>query len=176
MITSTGQGAPAMIPVRRLVRSNVPRSGSASSAMNIVGTPESEVQRSASSTARTAWASNDSPGTTTHAPRHGRRNAQHHAEAVAEGHWHAYPIVLGVPQQLGGEATVIEDVPVRGRRTLRQPSCSRRVLNVDRVTWIQRRLPFGQAARINPFGPGEERLPSQSNTAISRRSGQSAHA
>src|SRR5215218_4522068 len=36
-ITSTGQGAPAMIPVRRLVRSNSPKRGCSSSAMNMVG-------------------------------------------------------------------------------------------------------------------------------------------
>ena len=38
-MTSTGQGEPAMIPVRRLDRSNRWKSGWASSAMNIVGTP-----------------------------------------------------------------------------------------------------------------------------------------
>ena len=39
LIVSTGQGAPAMIPVRRLVRSNWSKRGSSSTAMNIVGTP-----------------------------------------------------------------------------------------------------------------------------------------
>ena len=38
-ITSTGQGAPAMIPVRRLVRSSESKRGEDSMAMNIVGTP-----------------------------------------------------------------------------------------------------------------------------------------
>ena len=38
-ITSIGQGEPAMIPVRRLDRSNSPKRGWSSSAMNIVGTP-----------------------------------------------------------------------------------------------------------------------------------------
>jgi hypothetical protein len=38
-ITSTGHGEPAITPVRRLDRSWVAKSGSASSAMNIVGTP-----------------------------------------------------------------------------------------------------------------------------------------
>ena len=38
-MTSTGHGEPAMIPVRRLDRSNRWKSGWASSAMNIVGTP-----------------------------------------------------------------------------------------------------------------------------------------
>jgi hypothetical protein len=38
-MTSMGQGEPAMMPVRRLDRSKDARSGCASSAMNIVGTP-----------------------------------------------------------------------------------------------------------------------------------------
>jgi hypothetical protein len=67
-MTSTGQGEPAMIPVRRLVRSKLAKSGSFSSAMNIVGTPYSEVQRSAATAASTARGSNASLGTTMHAP------------------------------------------------------------------------------------------------------------
>ena len=39
LMTSTGQGAPAMIPVRRLERSKSPMRGCSSWAMNIVGTP-----------------------------------------------------------------------------------------------------------------------------------------
>ena len=38
-ITSTGHGEPAMMPVRRVDRSYVGKSASASSAMNMVGTP-----------------------------------------------------------------------------------------------------------------------------------------
>ena len=38
-MTSTGHGDPAMMPVRRLERSKWSKSGWASSAMNIVGTP-----------------------------------------------------------------------------------------------------------------------------------------
>ena len=67
-MTSTGHGAPAMIPVRRLERSKRSNAGSSSSAMNIVGTPYSDVQRSASTASRTAPGSNHSLGTTMHAP------------------------------------------------------------------------------------------------------------
>ena len=45
-ITSIGQGEPAMMPVRRLLRSNVSNCGWSSCAMNMVGTPNSAVQRS----------------------------------------------------------------------------------------------------------------------------------
>ena len=38
-ITSMGQGDPAMMPVRRLLRSNFAKSGWSSWAMNMVGTP-----------------------------------------------------------------------------------------------------------------------------------------
>ncbi len=38
-ITSIGQGEPAMMPVRRLLRSNFSKSGCPISAMNMVGTP-----------------------------------------------------------------------------------------------------------------------------------------
>ena len=38
-ITSMGQGAPAITPVRSEVRSNRANSGCSSSAMNMVGTP-----------------------------------------------------------------------------------------------------------------------------------------
>src|SRR5213596_1980786 len=46
-ISSTGQGAPAMMPVRSDETSVVAKAGSSSTARNIVGTPYSDVQRSA---------------------------------------------------------------------------------------------------------------------------------
>ena len=63
-ITSIGQGDPAMIPVRRVERSNEAKSGSASSAMNIVGTPCSAVQRSACTASSVLRGSNPSAGIT----------------------------------------------------------------------------------------------------------------
>ncbi len=47
-MTSTGHGEPAIMPVRSDDRSNEWKSGWASMAMNIVGTPSTLVQRSAS--------------------------------------------------------------------------------------------------------------------------------
>ncbi|CAM5364291.1 hypothetical protein SANTM175S_11065 [Streptomyces antimycoticus] len=67
-ITSTGQGDPAMIPVRSELRSKVAKSDRASSAMNMVGTPYSEVQRSRSTAARVATGSKVAAGMTTQAP------------------------------------------------------------------------------------------------------------
>ena len=68
LITSTGQGAPAMIPVRRLDRSKSPMRGCSSSAMNIVGTPYSDVQRSSSTARSVVTGSKLAPGTTRQAP------------------------------------------------------------------------------------------------------------
>src|SRR5881628_2070011 len=67
-ITSTGQGAPAMMPVRSEDRSNSANRGWSSSAMNIVGTPCNAVQRSSATAASVAAGSNDSPGNTIVAP------------------------------------------------------------------------------------------------------------
>jgi len=67
-ITSTGHGDPAITPVRRLDRSKSANPGCASSAMNIVGTPYSTVQRSCSIASSVAPGSKDGAGITTHAP------------------------------------------------------------------------------------------------------------
>ena len=67
-ITCSGQVEPAMMPVRRLVRSKLSKFGSSSSAMNIVGTPYSEVQRSAATAFRVASGSNAGAGITMVAP------------------------------------------------------------------------------------------------------------
>ncbi len=67
-ITSAGQGEPAMIPVRSEERSYAAKSGRFSSAMNMVGTPYSEVQRSCWTAASTAAGSKDGPGITMQAP------------------------------------------------------------------------------------------------------------
>ncbi len=67
-ITSAGQGAPAIIPVRRLERSNSAKSRCASMSMNIVGTPSTLVQRSRSIVRRVDVASNVRAGSTIAAP------------------------------------------------------------------------------------------------------------
>ena len=68
LITSTGHGEPAMIPVRSEDRSYEPKSARASSAMNIVGTPYSEVQRSSATAASVAAGSKPGAGMTMQAP------------------------------------------------------------------------------------------------------------
>ena len=67
-IVSIGHGEPAMIPVRRLVRSNSPNSGCSSSAMNIVGTPYRLVQRSSWTACSVITGSNAPFGITMQAP------------------------------------------------------------------------------------------------------------
>ena len=67
-MTSTGHGEPAMIPVRSDVRSNDAKPGWSSSAMNIVGTPKRDVQRSCSTARSVASASKAGAGITMHDP------------------------------------------------------------------------------------------------------------
>jgi len=67
-ISSTGQGAPDIMPVRSEVRLKVGKSGRASSATNMAGTPYTEVQRSLWMAWRVARASNVQFGKTTAAP------------------------------------------------------------------------------------------------------------
>jgi hypothetical protein len=67
-ITSTGHGAPAMIPVRSELRSCPAKPGSASSAMNIVGIPYRLVHRCRAHARSVAPGSNVSAGYTMHAP------------------------------------------------------------------------------------------------------------
>ena len=67
-ITAVGQGEPAMMPVRSDERSNSPKRGCPSSAMNMVGTPCSAVQRSFATASSTASGSNASPDRTLAAP------------------------------------------------------------------------------------------------------------
>jgi hypothetical protein len=67
-IVSIGQGEPAMMPVRRDDKSNSANRAWSSSAMNIVGTPCSAVQRSWATAASVATGSKTSPGKTIAAP------------------------------------------------------------------------------------------------------------
>ena len=63
-ITSTGQTAPAMIPVRRFDRSRSAKLGWFCMAMNMVGTPYTPVQRSASTASSVNPGSNPGAGMT----------------------------------------------------------------------------------------------------------------
>ena len=67
-MVSIGHGEPAMIPVRRLERSNDANSGCSSWAMNIVGTPKSDVQRSSWTARSVAPGSKAASGITMHEP------------------------------------------------------------------------------------------------------------
>ena len=67
-MVSTGHGEPAMMPVRSEVRSSSSTRGSASIAMNMVGTPYNEVQRSVATDRRVAAGSNPGAGMTIVAP------------------------------------------------------------------------------------------------------------
>ena len=94
-ITSIGQGEPAMIPVRRDLRLYFESSGGSSSAMNMVGTPWTAVQRSFSTVLGPSAASKGA------GQDHGRtvgntgHVAEDHAEAVVERDGDAEPVLFG---------------------------------------------------------------------------------
>ena len=67
-ITSVGQGAPAMMPVRRWEKSKLAKSGWPRAATNIVGTPYRVVHFSAETAASVVPGSNASAGKTMVAP------------------------------------------------------------------------------------------------------------
>ena len=67
-ITCSGHVDPAMIPVRRVLRSKLSKFGSSSSLMNIVGTPYSDVHPSAATAFSVASGSNPGAGITMVAP------------------------------------------------------------------------------------------------------------
>src|SRR5659263_114316 len=67
-ITSTGHGEPAMIPVRSEEKSYDANCSHPSSAMNMVGTPYSDVHRLACTVSNVATGSNEGAGITMQAP------------------------------------------------------------------------------------------------------------
>ena len=78
------------------------------------------------------------------AVRRAREVAQHHAEAVVEGHRDADAVPLRVLQRLADEEAVVEDVVVSERGPLREARRARGVLDVDRVVELERGLELMQ--------------------------------
>src|SRR6516162_1337632 len=136
-MTSIGQGLPAMMPVRRLDRSNLPNSGWSISAMNIVGTPCTAVQRSASSASSVQRIEALARIDHRRAVRQATEIADHHPEAVIERHRDAHPVVLGQLHRFADEKAVIENVVVAKRGTLWEPGSAAGELDIDRVVELQ---------------------------------------
>ena len=70
--------------------------------------------------------------------------AEHHAEAVVEGHRDADPVLLGVAAALANEEAVVEDVVVGQGGALGEAGGPAGVLDVDRVVKGQAGPPYGQ--------------------------------
>ena len=77
----------------------------------------------------------------------------HHAEAVVERHRHADAVVLRVAERLADEVAVVEDVVVRERGALGEAGRARRVLDVDRVVELERRLALRELAPSTTAAP-----------------------
>ena len=155
-MTSTGQGEPAMMPVRKLLRSKRANSGCSSMAMNIVG---HAVQAGASLGLHRLQRRHgiESFGRAHHAGAVGDAGevAQHHAEAMIIGHRNAQAIVGREAHGLADEIAVVQDVVVGQRRALGRAGGSRGELDVDRVVELKRRLEgheFGALGRRRGLG------------------------
>src|SRR5712691_8191089 len=106
-ITSTGQGDPAMMPVRSELKSN---------SLKLVCLGGDDHRRAMSGAGEVA---------------------EHHPEAVVERHRNADPVQLRVVQCLADEETVVEDVVVGQGCALRKTGRARGVLDVDGVVELQ---------------------------------------
>ena len=159
-ISSTGQGAPAIMPVRRLVRSHCAKRGCSSMAMNMVGTPCSAVQRSASMVLEHGFGV-EALVRVDHrrAVRDADEIAEHHAEAVVQRHGNTQAIDLAELHRRADEVAVVEDVVMRERGALGLAGGARRELNVDRVIELQRRR------RRTRGAPAQSRCASLSNAS-----------
>src|SRR6516162_8379515 len=136
-MTSIGQGLPAMMPVRRLDRSNLPNSGWSISAMNIVGTPCTAVQRSASSASSVQRIEALARIDHRRPVRQATEIADHHAETVIERHRDAHPVVLGQLHRFADEEPIVEDVVMAERGALRKAGGGAGELDVDWVVELQ---------------------------------------
>ena len=119
--------------------------------MNMVGTPCSPVQRSAS-TASSVADRVEALRRANHRRAVGDASqiAQHHAEAMIIGHRDAQPVVRRQPHRLADEIAVVEDVVVGQRRALGRAGGAGGELDVDGIVELQRRAENGQ--RLAPGG------------------------
>ena len=152
-ITSIGHGDPAMMPVRRLVRSCSANRGWSSMAMNIVGTPYNGraalgLHRAQDRQRVEALAREDHGGTV----RDRSQAPEDHAEAVVERHRDADAVIGRELQRLAHEEGVVQDVVVRESRGLGCAGRARGELNVDRVVELKPRRALGQALEIRCVG------------------------
>ena len=162
-ITSTGHGAPAMIPVRSDDRSNVGE---------VVELELGDEHRRHAVQARAPFGRDRlerrarlEAGRGHHhrgAVRRAREVAEHHAEAVVERHRDADAVGLGVAATFADEVAVVQDVVVAERRALREARRAARVLDVDRI--VEREL-----GRAPVDGAGVDRRPAPRRTASQSR-------
>jgi hypothetical protein len=88
-----------------------------------------------------------------------RQVAEHHPEAVVEGHGDADPVVGGVGAGLADEVAVVEDVVVREGGALGEPGGAARVLDVDRVVEGELALAPSEVVVADAVGRGQQVLP-----------------
>src|SRR4051812_23703115 len=137
-ITSIGQGAPAMMPVRSDVRSKFENSPWSSSAMNIVGTPYSAVHFSCSDRSQRRERIKPLAGIDhRRAERDGGEVAHDHPEAMIERHRNADAVLFGEAHGAADEIAVVENVVMGQRHALGRSRRSAGELDVDGIVELQ---------------------------------------
>ena len=134
---SMGQGEPAMMPVRRLPRSNIGNIGWVSSAMNIVGTPYSAVHRSFWTEARTRSGSKLSTITAVAPWVTMAMTPSTSPKQWKSGHRQADSLRRGELLPLPDVEAVVQDVVVGEHHALGEPGGPRGVLHVDHFVAAQ---------------------------------------
>jgi hypothetical protein len=69
--------------------------------------------------------------------RHGRKHAEHHAEAVIQRYGDADAVLRGEPHALSDEEAVVHNVEMRQRRALRRTRRAARELDVEHLVRVQ---------------------------------------
>ena len=85
--------------------------------------------------------------------------ADHHPEAVVEGHGNAHAVVLGVAHGLGQEVTVVQDVVMGEGRALGSAGGARGVLDVDGIVELEEALALRERLRADTLATGPKRIP-----------------
>src|ERR1700685_1161478 len=88
--------------------------------------------------------------------RHGRQYAQDHAEAVIQRHRDTYAVIGREPHTLADKESVVDDIEVRQRRTLRRARGAARELDIEDLVRVQIRLDRRQQCRVKIVSRGLE--------------------
>ena len=131
-----------MMPVRRDSRLYFEKLEWVSSAMNIVGTPWTAVQRSISTVFKTSSASNAGLGRTMVVPWVTGHVGEHHPETVVERDGDAETVLFGKAHAFADDIAVVEHAMVGEDDAFGEPGGAARILDVNGVVKGEGFVPF----------------------------------